>query len=271
MIKIFVDSGSSITIEEKDVYGVEILPIRILLGDEEYLDGVNLSTDAFYAALENGCFPKTSLPSLYDAEQRVKQCVSEGYDVIVMTISSGISGTYNAVKNLFAGEDKVRVIDTETAVGGIKLLVKEANKYLDRSLDFVEQKIKELIPRIKVLAVPDTLEYLHKGGRLSKAGYVVGTLLKIKPIIELKHTVKLAGKVMGLNAAKRQLIASLATCDTEYPIIPSYTKDDGNLKDLISKTDEKYVKIMTEADNIDAAIAAHWGPGTFSYIFVEKA
>ena len=271
MIKIFVDSGSSIKKEERDVYGVEVLPLQIMLKDKDYLDGENLSMKDFYKALvEDKTFPKTSLPSLEDAKDRVDEYVNKGYEVIVLTISSGISGTYNALKNLFQYNSSVRVVDSKTAVGGMKLLVKEANKYLDKPIDFVVAKLNALIPRIKVLAVPETLDYLHKGGRLSKAGWAVGTLLRIKPIIELKHSVRVAGKTLGLKSATKFIIKALENCDTSYPIIPSYTYKTDNLDQMILSTDSKYHSVMIEKDNIDPAIAAHWGPNAFGYIFVEK-
>jgi DegV family protein with EDD domain len=271
MIKIFVDSGSSIKKEEREAYGVEVLPLKILLKDKEYLDGENLTMDIFYKALiEEQLFPKTSLPSLDDAKQRVEKCIEEGHEVLVLTISSGISGTYNALRCLFDGNKHVRVIDTKTAVGGIKILVREANKYLHETLDFAEEKLNEIISKIRVLAVPETLNYLHKGGRLSKAGWVVGTVLGIKPIIQLRHTVSVAGKTKGLRNAMKFLLTELEKCDTQYPIVPSYTYDTENLDELISKTKPEHQNCMTEKDNIDAAVAAHWGPNAFGYIYVEK-
>lgn len=271
MIKIFVDSGSSIKKEEREFYNVEVLPLQILLEDKEYLDGENLSMDVFYKALvDDKIFPKTSLPFLDEAKHRIDKCVEDGYDVIVLTISSGISGTYNALNMLFQENPKVKVIDSKTAVGGIKILVQEANKYRDQGLEVVEAKLNALIPRIKVLAVPETLDYLHRGGRLSKAGWVAGTLLNIKPIIELKHTVKVAGKTIGIKSAMKFILSALEKCDTNYPIVPSYTYDTKNLDEMIFKTNQNYKEIMTEKDNIDPAVAAHWGPNAFGYIFVEK-
>lgn len=271
MIKIFVDSGSSIKKEERALYNVEVLPLKILLNDKEYLDGENLEMEEFYKALiDDKAFPKTSLPSLEEAENRVNECVKQGYDVVIITISSGISGTHNALNMLFKDNAHVRVIDSQTAVGGIKILVKELNKYLNESLDFVEEKLNQLIPRIKVLAVPETLDYLHKGGRLSRAGWAVGTLLRIKPIIELKYGVKVANKALGIKSAMRFILSQLENCDTDYPIVPSYTYSTINLDEMMVKTKEKYLNIMTEKDNIDPAVAAHWGPNAFGYIYVEK-
>ena len=271
MIKIFVDSGSSIKKEERALYNVELLPLKILLKDIEYLDGENLSMDTFYKALiDDKIFPKTSLPSLDDAEQRVNKCIEEGFEVIILTISSGISGTHNALKMLFQDNDKVRVIDSKTAVGGMKILVREANKYLDKPLDFVVDKLNELIPRIRCLAVPETLDYLHKGGRLSTAGWAVGTILRIKPVIELRNTVKVANKSLGINSAMKFVVDALNNCDTNYPIVPSYTFNTANLEKLISKTTKEQQDAMIEFDNIDPAVAAHWGPNAFGFIFVEN-
>ena len=92
MIKIFVDSGSSIKKEERKLYNVEVLPLQISLNDKEYLDGENLTMDVFYKALiEQKIFPKTSLPVLDEAEKRVNECIQQGFDVVILTISSGIS------------------------------------------------------------------------------------------------------------------------------------------------------------------------------------
>lgn len=270
-IKIFVDSGGSIKQEEKEKYNVDIIPLKILLNDKEYLDGIDLSMDVFYDALINKKqFPKTSLPNLIEVENKVNEYVNNGDDVIILTISSGISGTYNAMRMLFEDNNKVKVVDSKTAVGGMKIIVKEINKYIDQSIDVVLEKINEIIPKIRVYAVPETLTYLHKGGRLSKAGYVAGTILNLKPIIELRDTVSVASKQVGLTRAMRYLIKTLEDCDVNYPIVPSFTYDSKNLDILIGKVDDQYKNSMIEKDNLDPAIAAHWGPNAFGFIFVSK-
>lgn len=270
-IKIFVDSGSSIKQEEKDKYNVEIIPLKILLNNKEYLDGIDLSMDVFYDALINKKqFPKTSLPNLADVENKINECTNNGDDVIILTISSGISGTYNAMRMLFEDNNKVKVIDSKTAVGGMKIIVKEINKYIDKPIDFIVEKINELIPKIRVYAVPETLDYLHKGGRLSKVGYIAGTILNLKPVIELRNTVTVDSKQIGLVRAMRYLIGKLEECDTNYSIVPSFTYNSENLDKLIAKVDEKFQNAMIDKDNLDPAIAAHWGPNAFGFIFVCK-
>lgn len=276
MIRLFVDSGSSIRPEEKEKYGVEILPLKIFIGSKEYTDGEDLKSDAFYKALiEDGVFPKTSLPSLGDAEAKVKKCIDEGDQVIILTISSGVSGAYGAIKMLFENEPNVRVVDTKTAAGGIKLLVREANKHLSEPIDDVVARVIELIPRIRVIAVPETLEYLYRGGRLSRTSMAVGSLLQLKPIISLDSEdgkVKAVGKERGIVRAMNKVASALDEygCDPSYGIIPIYTYNKENADKLLELTDEKYRAHVIEYDHVAHAIACHLGPNAFGYIFVSK-
>lgn len=274
MLRVFVDSGSSIKVKEQEKYGVEIAPLRYLMGDVEYEDGKDLSLDKFYKLfLEENYFPKTSLPNLDTLKQRVENYTNAGDDVIFLTISSGISGTYSAIKSLFEDNNKVKVIDTKSAVGGIRILVREINKYKEESLDQLEVRLNKLIPRIRILAIPETLNYLLKGGRLSKKEWLFGTMLNIKPIIGIiEGAVKVVDKKIGIKKAMAYLAEALKkfACDKKYPIVPSYTYNKENLDKLIEMTDKEYHSSMIEYDNLDPAIACHWGPNAFGYIFVSE-
>lgn len=274
MLKVIVDSGSSIKQEEKEKYNVDIIPLRYMMGDEEYLDGKDISTEEFYELLiEKKYFPKTSLPNLEYVQNMVDDYTKAGDDVILITISSGISGTFNVFTQMFKEYKNVRVIDSKSAVGGIKLIVKEINKMREKPLDEIVESVNKLIPRIRVFAIPETLNYLLRGGRLSKKDWVVGTLLKIKPIITIKSGfVKVASKAIGLKKSMLNLVELLKThkCDKNYPIIPSYTYNKDNLDKLIEMTDDEYKAQMEEYDNLDPVIASHWGPNAFGYIFVGE-
>ena len=115
---------------EKEQYGIDILPIQLQMGDDSFLDGVNLSTDEFYRRLKDSRqFPKTSLPSLEETQKLVDFYTSQGDEVLIITISSGISGTYQAIKMLFDEYENVEVFDSKLAVGGIRFLVEEAMEY----------------------------------------------------------------------------------------------------------------------------------------------
>jgi DegV family protein with EDD domain len=122
MLRVFIDTGSSIKQEEAQQHGVELLPLYIFLGDQEYRDGVDLSMEVFYHALiEEKLFPKTALPSLGETEERVQTYTDQVDDVIIITISSAVSGTYSAIKMLFADNPRVWVVDSKSAVGGVSL------------------------------------------------------------------------------------------------------------------------------------------------------
>ncbi len=273
MLRVFVDSGSSIKQEEKEKYNVEVIPLKILLGDKEYQDGVNLTMDEFYHQLiDNKVFPKTSLPSMVEYEEKINEYTKDGDDVIIITISSKISGTYNFIRLLFEDNPKVTVIDSLSAVGGIRLLVNEINRFRKEAVDVIVSKVKALIPRIKVAAIPENLTYLLRGGRLSKVGYAVGTALKINPIISLEEgKVKVDAKKRGIRHSMEYIVNLLdeLKCDPNYEIIPSYTYETNNLEKLISMTDSKYRSKMKVYDNLDSVIACHWGPNAFGYIFVK--
>lgn len=276
MIKLFVDSCSSIKQDEKEKYGVEIFPLKVFLGGREYLDGIDLTMDEFYHKLiDEKLFPKTSLPSLTEAEEKVSACTEAGDDVIIITIASGLSGTYQSFKMHFANNPKVRVIDSKSAAGGIRILVEEANKHREEPLDVVAGILEELVKRVKIIAIPDTLTYLHRGGRLSRAAWAFGSILQLKPLISLtpeNGSVDVIGKARGKRRAMEWLAKALDTynCDTSYSIVPVYTYDPTNLDQLIAMTDDKYKGAMTEYDNVDLAVSSHWGPGAFGYMFVMK-
>lgn len=273
MLKVFVDSGASIKENEKEQYNVEIIPLRILINGNEYEDGVTLTVEQFYDELnKTNEFPKTSLPNLDKVEQRINALTNQGDDVIILTISSKISGTYNALSVLFEDNDKVKVIDSMLAVGGIRLLVQEINKYRDKDVDFIVEKIKKLIPRIKILAIPETLNYLLKGGRLSKTEWVFGSILRIKPIIGfLEGKVKVIAKKIGIKKGMEYIASTIKEeCDDNYEIIASYTYDKKNVDSLISMTDESFSYKIKIYDNLDPAIACHWGPNAFGIVFVTK-
>ena len=272
MLRVFVDSGSSIKQNEKDTYQVEIMPLRILLGDKEYFDGIDLTMDEFYHQLiDNNQFPKTSLPSIYEWTQKIEQCTKNGDDVIVLTISSKISSTYESFHTALKDNPKVRVIDTRIAVGGIRLLVDEINRNRDQDLDTIVEKVNQLIPRVKVLAIPESLTYLCKGGRLSKVSYLLGTAFKIIPVITFKDgSVVVEKKLRGFKKGLQYIadsVKSMCSC-LNHEIIASFTHTKENVMELIRLLDDRLKGKIHVYDDLDPAVACHWGPNAVGLIFI---
>ena len=273
MRRIIVDSGSSIKQHEKEKYGIDILPIQLQMGEESFLDGVNLSTEEFYTRLKDSSqFPKTSLPSLEEAGKLVDFYTAQGDEVLIITISSGISGTYQTIKMLFDEYENVEVFDSKLAVGGIRFLVEEALKYEHETMEFVIDKLNKLLPRIVIAAVPETLDYLLAGGRLSRSGWMVGKLLSINPIITfLDGKVSVLAKKRGINQGKHALVNMILEdkADKEYGIIAAFTYNKENVDDMIQMLPDEYKQAVTVYDELCSSIACHWGPNAFGFIYVK--
>ena len=274
MLRIIVDSGSSIKQEEKDRYQVDILPIHVQMGEESFLDGVDLDINEFYERLgRTKEFPKTSLPSLEDAQNMAERYTKAGDEVLFITISSEISGTYQALRMLFAENPKVTVFDSRLAVGGIRFLVEEARRYEQEPMEVIVDKLNRLIPRIVVAAIPETLDYLLAGGRLSRAEWMVGTLLAIKPVVGIQDgKVSVLAKKRGLKQSKNYIADLVKTeqCDPAYGSVASYTYDKKNIDEVVAMTAPEYREMITAYDNLIPSIACHWGPNAFGYIFVKS-
>lgn len=273
MRRIIVDSGSSIKIEEKEVYGVDILPIQLQMGEESFLDGVNLSTEEFYSRLKDSSqFPKTSLPSLEETMKLVDRYTAQGDEVLIITISSGISGTYQALRMLFDEYENVEVFDSKLAVGGVRFLVDEAKRHENESMETVIAKLNELVPRIVIAALPETLDYLLAGGRLSKSSWMVGKLLSIIPIITFKEgRVEVLSKKRGIKQGKRAVVDLVQEdqADKSYGIIAAYTYNKANVDDMIQMLPNEYKEMIYVYDDLCSSIACHWGPNAFGFIYVK--
>ena len=273
MRRIIVDSGSSIKRDEKDRYGVDILPIRLQMGEESFFDGVDITTEEFYERLKDKSqFPKTSLPSLEEIQNMVDKYSNQGDEVLIITISSGISGTYQTMKMMFDEYENVEVFDSKLAVGGIRFLVEEALRYQNEPMEVVVEKLNQLLPRIVIAAVPETLDYLLTGGRLSKSSWMMGKLLSIIPIIGFTYgKVDVLSKKRGLKQAKKTLVEMIQKdqADTSRGIIASYTYNKGNIDEVIQMLPEEYQNAVSVYDDLSLSIACHWGPNAFGFIYVK--
>ena len=187
-------------------------------------------------------------------------------------IASGISGTYQTLKMLFDEYENVVVFDSQLAVGGIRFLVEEAIRYQKESMEVVIEKLNKLLPRIVIAAVPETLDYLLAGGRLSKSSWMVGTLLSINPIITfIDGKVEVLTKKRGIKQSKKAIVEMIQKdqADKSYGIIAAYTYNKGNVDDMIQMLPDEYKKEISVYDDLCCSIACHWGPNAFGFIYVK--
>ena len=245
--------------------------------DEAYYPddlGQTMPFDKFYKAMEDGAMTKTSQVNVAEFEEYFESFLKEGKDILHVTLSSGISGTWQALKLAMQDEPNVAVFDSKLAVGGVRFLVEEARRYENEPLEVIVQKLDALVPRIVIAAIPEMLDYLLAGGRLSRAGWMMGKLLAIHPVIGfIDGKVSVVAKKRGMKASLQYLadVVVEQQSDPQYGIIAAYTENQGNIEQVIGMTDPEYQKQVKLYDNLTPSIACHWGPNAFGYIFVKKA
>lgn len=230
-VKFIIDSASDILPGEAEKLGVVHLPLKVIFGEEEFEDSIDLTHEEFYEKLiECDIFPKTSQIPPADFEDAYEKIVSQGDEVVVITLTGKLSGTYQSA--MIAQEDyegKVFVVDSETVAMGERILLYRGLELAKEGLSASEiaEKLNEEKKKIRLMALLDTLEYLKKGGRISSAVAFAGGLLSIKPVVAVVDgLVELVGKARGSkqgNNLLREMIAKSNGIDFEKPLMLGYS------------------------------------------------
>lgn len=278
MIKFLVDSAADYPSDELSQKGIALCPMSISIGEESYIEGQNLQRDEFYELLETSeAFPKTSQPSPQAFAEIFEEVKKTGDELICVLISSSLSGTYQSAtiaKDIVEYEN-IHIIDSHTATCCIKVLVDYGLKLRDEGKNAQEivTAMEELKHKIKVVAMVDTLEYLCRGGRLSKTAATVGEIAKIKPVITLSDegNIEVIGKCIGKIKAMNFILKHLqkTVIDTDFPIYSIYTHGIKNAEKFEGKLVEQNYRLKNRLQ-IGATIGTHVGGGAFGLIYVEK-
>ena len=276
--RIVVDSTADILHEYLDQ--IHTVPLTVSFGEEEYIDGVTIDHRTFYQKLiETDAMPSTSQASPAAFAEQYDQAAAADEEVVVITISSKLSGTYQSAMIAAAGRSSVYVVDSENASVGCGILVGLALRYLRDGMtaSAIAEKLQEDKKKIIVIALLDTLEYLKRGGRISKAAAFAGGLLNIKPVIsiadgEIQLLGKARGSKMGNNLLVQQ-IQKVGGIDFTKPVLLGYT----GLSDVLL---QKYIEdssYLWSASldavryvSIGSVIGAHAGPGAIAVAFFRK-
>ena len=267
--------------EEAEEKGLVILPLRVLFGEEEYLDRVNLSVDDFYNKLiETDVFPKTSQITPFTYEEAMEKEVEAGNEVLVFTVSSKLSGCYQSAMTAASSfEDKVRVIDTLSVSMGIQILIDRAMALIEegKSLDEIAECLEEEKKLVRVVALLDTLEYLKKGGRISSTKAIAGKILGIKPVISFDGgEVNLLGTARGSKSGSNLLMKYTEenTIDLTKPFGMVYSGfSDVLLKKYINDSARLYEGKNPDdfvISRLGACVGTYAGPGTIGVAYFTK-
>lgn len=277
-VRIIVDSSTNVS--EKYREKIQFVPLTVRFGDKEYLDGVEISKHQFYEMLvESDVLPTTSQATPAAFADCFEAVASAGDSAVVITLSSKLSGTYQSA--VLAAEEypNICVVDSQSVAIGTGVLAQYAVELAQQGMgaEEIAQVLTHQREKVCVVALLDTLEYLKKGGRISKTVAFAGGVLNIKPVVTIQDgAVALIGKARGSRNGNNLLVEKIREAggvDFERPVLLGYTG-------LSSALLEKYVDDSKAlwADHVDkldgcllcSVIGTHAGPGAVAVAFFRK-
>ena len=282
MVKIIADSTCDLSMDLLKKYDISIIPLHILLGENEYEDGKNITPDEIFKwSDENNTTPKTSAPAMDTVISVMKPLLDEQNELICFAISEDMSSSANVMR-LAADEldatDRVHVVDSMNLSTGIGLLVIKAAIMASegRTAEQILLKLEELIPKVRASFVVDTLVYLHRGGRCSGLASMLGSALKLHPRIvvsdgKMSNDKKYRGRLRSvLMSYVKDLTEDMKHADRERVFITHSGCDRETVeavREYIASLDYFDEILETRAGGV---ISSHCGPGTLGVLFISE-
>ncbi len=272
------DSGCDISQQEAQELDIKILPLKTLIDGIEYLDGVTLPASEFYDLLEQcETLPTTSQLTPVEFEEVFRAAIEDGDEVVAITLSEKLSGTFQSA-TLAATQfpESVWVVDSGTVTIGQGILIRYAVELRNQGLNAraIAQQLNDIKSRICLLARVDTLEYLVRGGRLSKTVGFAGAILNVKPVLSIEDgEVKVIGKARGSRQSNNMLTAFIQErggADFSLPVMLAYSgNDDALLKGYIENSRQIWEGHLDSLPStvVGSTIGTHAGPGAIAVAF----
>jgi DegV family protein with EDD domain len=267
---IVTDSTADIPVEQARAWGVTVIPLAVNFGMQQYRDGIDIHSDEFYRMLDGANpLPTTSQPSPTEFKQIYEQLLEDHDSIISIHLSAGLSGTLSsaeAAKEMMEGE--IHLIDSRSISLGIGTLVAEAVELVQQGLRAAEvaEKLQVARNRVEVLFTLDTLEYLHKGGRIGRVQAIMGSLLNIKPIVRVVDGIYVpAGKARRQDQALKAMVdvfLSLAEGKQIKRISVAHGAAPAAARKLASMLEQAFNISVPLLTQVGPVIGVHTGPGT---------
>ena len=273
-VRVVCDSSCDLPASTLAEWRMEIVPLTIRFGDEEFVDRQDLTPQEFWARCKTSpVLPETSAPSPGAFEKTFRDLKADGADgVVVVTLSSKLSATEQAARlgaKALEGELPVNVVDSLSATlgqGMIGLAAARAGAE-GKTLDEVTRIAEELVPRTRLYGALDTLENLKKGGRIGNAQALLGSMLSLKPIVELQEgTVEAGAKVRTRTRALRYLVDQVRN-NPGLENLAVLHGDAPDLDEFLTMLDPLYPRDQIVIGDLGAVIGAHAGPRTIGVVF----
>lgn len=282
-VAILTDSNSGITQEEAEQAGIYVFPTPVYINDEVFYEGVDLTTAQFFARQAEGAEIKTSMPVVGDVIDKWESLLEEYDEVVYIPLSSGLSSSCETAIMLAEDYDgKVQVVNNQRISVTMKLSVYDAKKLADAGKSATE--IKEILEAMKfestIYIMVDTLEYLKKGGRITPAAAAIGSLLKIKPVLQIRgekldsfakaRTVKQAKQIM-MDAIAKDMDEVLHDPTGENTIIAmAHTQNEEEIAKFKAEVEERFPGHDIFVDPLSLVVSSHIGPGALAVTCTKK-
>ena len=282
-IAVITDSNAHITPQEAEKLGISVVPMPFMIGDETFYEGITLSREEFYAKMESGASIVTSQPSPSDVMKIWDDALKTHDEVVYIPMSSGLSGSCQSARMLADDYDgKVQVVNNQRISVTQKRSVLDALEMAEMGMSAAQ--IREELEHVKyessIYIMLDTLYYLKKGGRITPAAAAVGTLLRIKPVLQIKgerldafskaRTMN-QGKNIMINAMKHDIETLYGGTDKENVWLYAVH---GNVPDQFAEFSQEvraaFPAFKVQDDVLSLSIACHIGPGALAIACSKK-
>lgn len=282
---VVTDSNSGITQALSKELGIYTIPMPFLINGEQYLEDINLNQEQFYEKLKDDTAQiSTSQPSVYDVSELWKKLLEEYDDIVCIPMSSGLSETCHSLTHLaeteFAG--KVYVVDNKRISITQKSAVYDALELIKQGKNAKEiaEWLTETAMQSSIYIMVDTLKYLKKGGRLTPAVAMIGTLLKIKPVLQIQGAkLDQFAKPRNLNKAKEIMINAMKddfanrfkelNARGKMKLFIAYTDKDDEAKIFKKEVEEAFGMPVETVDPLSLSVSCHIGPGALAIACAE--
>lgn len=279
-IKLVTDSTCDLSSALIEKHAIDVVPLYVNINEASYKDGVEITPTALYRMVEEeGVLPTTAAASSETFKDVFKRYLDQGYAILYVGIGSGFSSTLQSAhiaKNEL-GSDKIHLVDSMNLSSGSGLLLLKAARFREDGLSAAEikEKLEAIVPKVRTQFVINTLEYLHKGGRLKAISAFMGTMLRIKPIIVVKDGAMAVGKKprghirAGVKLLLKDAFKHIDEIDPEFIMIThteAQKQADYIRRELESTDHFKHIH-ETEAGCV---ISSHCGPGTIGILYIMK-
>lgn len=275
---IITDSTCDIDKSILQQMNVEMVPLTVIFGEENFRDGTDLTKKEFFEKLASSPVnPTTSQPAPELFLEVFNKYKAEGAEMVYIGISSVLSGTMQSAKiaKEMCGYDKIYLVDSLSATAGIAMLVKVACAMRDdnQPAKAIAERLEQLVPKLRVYAYVDTLKYLVRGGRVSKAAGAIGGVLGVKPLIAVGD-----GAVVSIGTARGQKLAFEKLCnivkdanvDTSLPMMLINSENEENMHLMEVYMQENGVNYNWSYGEVGSVIGTHVGPGAAAVAYFVK-